>query len=168
AAACKRGVACASLDPPEMPLHLTLEFSTLMTSFGESAGAPTIRIPCADAATCRKSAEALKRLARSGKSKQASDTKPPPSSHVDPRIVGTWTLSIPQQTKWTWEFRVDATYAFAMDQTRFQGEYMAKDGVWSQKAVNFASEDSGTYRFRDNDTLELTGRLGTSVWKRRQ
>ncbi|HPF22368.1 MAG TPA: hypothetical protein PK417_02760 [Hyphomonas sp.] len=167
-AACKGGVACAALDPPEMPLHSVFEFSTLMTGFGESANAPIIRIPCTDAAACRKAADALKRLARSSKPKQASDNKSAPSSRVDPRIVGAWTLAIPQQTNWTWEFRADATYAFAMDQTRFQGEYTAKDGVWSQKAVNFASEDSGTYRFHDNDTLELTGRLGTSIWKRRK
>ncbi|MCB2114146.1 MAG: hypothetical protein KDD85_11445 [Parvularculaceae bacterium] len=168
AAACKRGVACASLDPPEKPLHRALEFSTLMTGFGESAGSPAIRIPCTDANACRKAADALKKLAQNAKPARASAKVTAPSSGLDPRIVGTWTLSIPQQTNWTWEFRSDATYAFATDQTSFQGAYTASNGVWSQQAVNFASEDSGTYRFRDDDTLELTGRLGTSVWKRRK
>jgi hypothetical protein len=77
-------------------------------------------------------------------------------------------ITRPMLTGWTWEFRADGTFVFVSDQTSFQGTYKAAGGFWSQKAVNFPSEDNGTYRFIDADTLEFTGWLGTSVWKRRR
>ena len=168
AATCKRSAACASLARPAQPHYRALEFDTLTAGFGETVDAPVIRIPCVGEDACRKAADALRALAKSAKPKEANNTNTLASPGVDPRFVGTWTLSIPQQTGWTWEFRGDGTYVFVNDQTRFQGTYKAGDGAWSQKAVNFSSEDSGTYRFRDADTLELTGNLGTSVWKRRK
>jgi len=165
-AACKPGTACASLSRPTRPQFRALEFDTVMTGFGETVEAPAIRIPCIDEVACRKASDALRSLAKSATPEKEGGTSARTSPGVDPRFIGRWTLSVPQRTSWTWEFRADGTYVFVNDQTSFQGTYEAGNGTWSQKAANFSSADSGTYRFRDADTLELIGRLGTSVWKR--
>ena len=128
-------------------------------------------MPCVDEAACENAADALRSLVESsGRAVPVKETSRNvvASPDIDQRIVGVWVLTIPQQTGWTWELRANGTYIFVNDQTSFEGTYKAAGGLWSQKAVNFPSEDNGTYRFIDADTIEFTGRLGQSVWKRRR
>lgn len=168
---CRKGESCARVLKPEKPAYRALEIDTILNGFGESESAPIIRMPCVDEAACENAADALRSLIEgAGRAAPAKGTSKNvvASPDIDQRIVGVWVLTIPQQTGWTWELRANGTYIFVNDQTSFEGTYKAAGGLWSQKAVNFPSEDNGTYRFIDADTIEFSGRLGQSVWKRRR
>ncbi len=163
------GPACADIIAPDNQKgHVT----TIANSLGENVTRPYIRIPCANTTQCNVAAQALRELMMA----TGTPAPDPQGSIFQPlsdrpvvtnEFIGTWRMQSPQQG-WIWEFNIDGTYRFATEDTQFEGTYKVGNGTWSQKATNFPSEDSGTYRLLDTNTLELNGRLGRSVWTRVQ
>ena len=98
---------------------------------------------------------------------KASERAPKRNAGKGRGIVGVWQFESPFPNGWVTEFKANGTFVFTNPNSRTEGKYTAKDGKWSQSAPQFNFSDSGTYRFLDDDTLELTGKLGASVWKRK-
>ena len=69
-------------------------------------------------------------------------------------------------TRWVLEFKADGYYRFYDPVVGHAGTYVAQHGRWSQHATTTTYDDGGSYRLLDADTLELTGKLGSAVWKR--
>lgn len=168
-AACARGWdSCADIV---IPKNKKGHVGTVMAGFDETERSPKIRIPCANTTKCNEAAQALRALMTEVGPEAASaegsvfqpitDTPTPVNE-----FVGTWQIQSPAPQGWVWQFRADNTYTFITAETSFEGTYKASNGKWEQKAINFASDDAGTYRLIDKNTLQLTGRLGTSIWKR--
>jgi hypothetical protein len=166
-AQCRRGSVCASLNRPTQPLHRALEFDTVVNSLGDRLDAPSIRLPCGDKGACKDAADALRRLIDQAPSSARGDKKRKKPKGKGGDLVGVWALQVAGTTNWVMEFRGDGSYTFTNDQTSVDGTYEAANGAWSQKATNFPSEDGGTYRLIDENTLELNGKFGLSVWRRR-
>ncbi|MEL7028197.1 MAG: hypothetical protein AAGL49_03070, partial [Pseudomonadota bacterium] len=162
AADCKGGVACARLVMPERPNHLILQTRTLMNSFVETETSPKIRIPCGDGRACDDAAKALKALV-----KDAARRAPKTPKKRGGDLVGVWEFDTPWQSGWITEYRADGTFTFTNANSKTDGTYTAKNGQWTQSSPSFNFNDTGTYRFLDEETLELTGKYGVSVWKRR-
>ena len=135
----------------------------LLRSFVETASAPKIRIPCLDDSACRQGANALKALAEKPPGR-ASGSR---ATTIRDSIVGVWDFETPFPNGWVTEFRANGTFIFTNPNSRTEGKYVARNGKWSQTAPQFNFNDGGTYRFLDGDRLELTGRYGVSVWRRR-
>ncbi len=83
-------------------------------------------------------------------------------------FVGTWYLSSPYQPEWVVEYYDNGTYFFKTPTGAVNGVYKAADGLFMSEAPGTGLSDAGSFRFRDDDTLEMTGRFGMSVWKRRK
>ncbi|MEM7223614.1 MAG: tetratricopeptide repeat protein [Pseudomonadota bacterium] len=81
-------------------------------------------------------------------------------------LVGVWAFESPFRNGWVTEFRADGTFVFTNANSRTDGTYEASDGVLIQRVPNLNFDDRATYRFLDEDTLEITGRFGASIWKR--
>jgi hypothetical protein len=91
---------------------------------------------------------------------------------VDPRIAGTWESAVGAD-RWVLEFRATGAYAFTIESATTQpghsGTFTAAGGKWGLKSTAGTPwTDGGTYAFVDQDTLALTGNLGTAHWKRRR
>ena len=92
---------------------------------------------------------------------------------VDPRMVGTWQLSVNPGT-WIWRVASNGTYEFhseAMDGARANaGTITASQGNYKQHAMNMFFDYAATYTFQGPDTLPDTltvkGSLGTSTYHR--
>ena len=80
--------------------------------------------------------------------------------------IGTWRLHSPFQADWVVTYKDDGAYFFTSPQTTLNGVWRASDGLFANEAPGTGLSDAGSYRFRDQDTLELTGKLGVSIWKR--
>lgn len=164
-AACVEGEACASLVAPPAP-HLKRQAGSIMQSYGETDDAPKIRIPCADQKSCDQAARALRELARDAPKPKRRKSATGKSKSGD--LIGVWYLQQPYRPDWVVEYRNDGTYLFTMPvNTRIDGVYEAADGRFKTEAASMGTSDSGTYRLLDENTLEMNGVLGRSVWKRR-
>ncbi|MEM9617788.1 MAG: hypothetical protein AAF936_07475 [Pseudomonadota bacterium] len=158
-AACRKNDSCARF------VHTGGQASSIIQSLGEVESAPEIRMPCTDRKHCNEAANALRELVkRAPKPKRNTDAR---RNSAGGDLVGTWTLQQPTNPGWAVEYRTDGTYLFTAPNIRINGVYEAADGSFSTRAPDIGSEDSGTYRLIDNDTLEMRGNLGRSVWKRR-
>lgn len=82
------------------------------------------------------------------------------------RWVGTWVLETPYQPGWVVEYSDDGSYVFQTPQATVNGVYKAADGLFHTEAPGTGLSDAGSFRFRDENTLEMTGKFGMSVWKR--
>ncbi len=82
-------------------------------------------------------------------------------------FVGVWYLALPYQPDWIVEYYDDGTYFFKTPTGAVNGVYKAADGLFMSEAPGTGLSDAGSFRFRDPDTLEMTGKFGMSVWKRR-
>ena len=94
---------------------------------------------------------------------------------VDPGVVGSWRLMMPDPTGGTpqeWLLEINDAGDFWFKITRATasrletGTFKAKDGKWQW--TTRGDEQSGTYRVIDTNSIELTGILGTARWMRVQ
>ncbi len=164
-AICDEDEPCASLVAPDAP-HLKRQANSIMQSYGETDYAPKIRIPCADKKSCDQAAKALRELVKGTPKPKRQQATREKSKTGD--LVGVWYLQQPYRPDWVVEYRADGTYLFTMPvNTRIDGVYEAVDGRFKTEAQTIGSNDNGTYRMLDENTLEMNGNLGRSVWKRR-
>ena len=98
--------------------------------------------------------------------RQSSSTQP--AAAMDTSFVGLWRLEHSTLVNWTLEYRADGTYQLRTPDGLVNGTYKAADGWFVSEAPSVGSSDVGTYRFLDNDTLAMDGKLGASLWKRMQ
>jgi hypothetical protein len=159
-AACREGGACAKL------VLTGGQAGSIMQSYGEIDNAPNLRFPCADRKSCDQAAKALRELVKRAPKPKREKRGKKKSSTGD--LVGTWRLQQPNNPDWVVEYRADGTYLFTAPNFRVDGVYEAADGSFSTRATSIESEDSGSYRLIDNDTLEMNGNLGRSIWKKRR
>ena len=85
---------------------------------------------------------------------------------TDPALVGTWkskTVLDGRQWIFTYEIKERERYRFTSVTT--DGNVQAKNGRWSLRSPTGYS-DTGTYTFSGSDSVAITGKLGTAVWKR--
>lgn len=82
-------------------------------------------------------------------------------------FVGAWVLQNPALPNWVLEYRADGTYLLTTPDGVVGGVYKAADGWFSTSAPSIGSSDAGSYQFLDDNTLQMTGKLGVSVWKRK-
>ena len=104
-----------------------------------------------------------------------STTAPaPPPSAIDPALVGTWEITVPNDrglSRWTWRIMGDGTYKFRAEGQRaapaHEGTITATNGHWALHAIKGLTgyDDAGSYEVRDT-TAVITGKLGTGYWKR--
>ena len=80
--------------------------------------------------------------------------------------VGTWRLESPYQPGWVVTYKEDGTYFFTSPQATLNGVWQASDGLFRNEAPGTGLSDAGSFRFRDKNTLEVTGKFGVSIWKR--
>ena len=108
--------------------------------------------------------------------KQANAAPPavPVAPAIDPALVGTWEIMIPNDrgsSRWIWRIMGDGTYTFHAEGRRaappHQGSISASNGRWSLHADRGLPgyDDGGAYEVRDT-TAVITGKLGTGYWKR--
>lgn len=83
-------------------------------------------------------------------------------------LVGVWELRSPPQQDWVVEYRPDGTYVLTMPNARIHGVYEAENGAFVTRPESIGTDDHGSYRLLDADTLEMTGKLGGSLWARRR
>lgn len=95
------------------------------------------------------------------------------SSKVEPGLVGTWELSVPNAdgvARWVWDIHADGTYAFHAEGPggvpSHSGTFEAKNGKYTLRATTMVWIDDGTYQLIHGDTLNAAGRLGRAVWTR--
>lgn len=94
---------------------------------------------------------------------------------VDPAVVGTWELTVPGSrgaALWIWKIMADGLYRFRSQGPGavrpHQGTISVGGGRWALHALKGLPgyRDGGPYELHDADTLVMTGRLGTGVWRR--
>jgi hypothetical protein len=99
----------------------------------------------------------------------------PPANTVDPGGVGIWETTVPNNrgvARWIWDIRPGGTYRFRSEGpgavNSHEGRITLSDGHWTLRATRGLAgwEDGGPYEFRDANTLIMTGRLGTGIWRR--
>lgn len=100
----------------------------------------------------------------------AEDAVPPPA--MDAAFAGVWQMDVKNaQGEWTfiWDVAKDGTYATRSKGTGNPpgetGRFEASGGRWSLKSTA-AREDQGTYAFQGKESVIMTGKLGTGVWRR--
>ena len=87
-------------------------------------------------------------------------------TRVDPALIGAWKMKAPldgKQWTFTWVMRGKGSYKLSV--VTEDGTYEAKDGQWKLVSASGSTEE-GTYTFRDNDSVSITGPKGTGVWTR--
>jgi len=82
-------------------------------------------------------------------------------------IVGTWVLQDSGSAPWVVEYKPDGTYSLATPDGIVVGFYEARNGIFSSEAPELGLKDRGRYQLLDDQTLEMSGTLGVSIWKRR-
>jgi uncharacterized protein (DUF2141 family) len=92
---------------------------------------------------------------------------------VDPAIVGTWQLSVPNPqgtALWIWQIKADGTYSFHSEgpgsPPPHSGNFSAAGGQYTLKSTTMNWTDSGTYQVLSPSTMQATGRLGAAMWQR--
>ena len=105
---------------------------------------------------------------------QSTAAPAPPPSAIDPALVGTWEITVPNDrglSRWTWRIMGDGTYKFCAEGQRaapaHEGTITATNGHWALHAIKGLTgyDDAGSYEVRDT-TAVITGKLGTGYWKR--
>jgi hypothetical protein len=99
----------------------------------------------------------------------------PAATVVDPAAVGTWEVMVPNKrgvARWIWDIQPGGIYRFHAEGpgavSPHEGTITVGDGRWSLRATHGLPgwDDGGPYEVRDPNTLVMTGRLGTGVWRR--
>ncbi|MGH6846247.1 MAG: caspase family protein [Methylocella sp.] len=99
----------------------------------------------------------------------------PPANFVDRATSGTWEATVPNNrgvARWIWDILPGGTYRFRSEGPgsvkRHEGTITLSDGRWTLRSTLGLAGwvDGGTYEFRDVNTLVMTGRLGTGIWRR--
>jgi hypothetical protein len=93
----------------------------------------------------------------------------PPTGAVDPQLVGTWELFVPQatgQSRWVWEILPEGAYVFHDPVHGHQGAFEAAGGRFTMVSRTNPWRDQGNYQLSDPNTLVATGVLGTARWAR--
>ncbi|HEY6256954.1 MAG TPA: caspase family protein [Xanthobacteraceae bacterium] len=99
----------------------------------------------------------------------------PPAIVVDSAAVGTWEAKVPNNrgvARWVWDILPGGTYRFHSEGPGavgpHEGTVNVTDGHWTLRATHGLPDwvDGGSYEFRDPNTLEMTGWLGTGIWRR--
>jgi hypothetical protein len=97
------------------------------------------------------------------------------SSTVEPGLVGTWELNVPNAdgvARWVWDIHADGTYAFHAEGPgnvpSHSGTLEAKNGKYTLRATTMVWVDDGTYQLVHGDTLNAAGKLGRAAWTRVQ
>jgi hypothetical protein len=92
---------------------------------------------------------------------------------VDPALVGTWQMSVPNPqgtALWIWKINADGTYSFHAEgpgsAPPHSGNFSAAGGQYTLKATTMNWTDSGTYLLVNPAMMQATGRLGTGFWQR--
>ena len=94
---------------------------------------------------------------------------------VEDGAVGTWEMSVPNNrgvARWTWEIQPTGAYHFRSRgpgaAPAHDGTISVTDGKWTMRAISGLPgyEDGGSYELKDRNTLVMTGKLGTGVWRR--
>ncbi len=100
--------------------------------------------------------------------------KAPAAPVVDPALVGTWQLSVPNPqgtALWIWKINADGSYSFHSEgpgsPPPHSGSFSATGGQYTLKSTTMNWTDSGAYQVLNPSTMEATGRLGTGVWQRK-
>ena len=95
------------------------------------------------------------------------------SSKVEPGLVGTWELNVPNQdgiARWVWDIHADGTYAFHAEGPggvpSHSGTFEANGGKYTLRATTMVWVDDGTYQLVHGDTLNAAGKLGRAAWTR--
>jgi hypothetical protein len=140
---------------------------------------PWLAFLCVDIADCEANVADLRALIALMRS---PGFVPPGPARVAPEIAGLWELYVPtpqgQFVRWTLEFGADGNYRFTdgSNGASHQGTYQSASGQWSlagKWTSNLglppatAFEDGGTYRLLAADAMELKGRFGAAVWRKR-
>jgi hypothetical protein len=90
------------------------------------------------------------------------------SSGVDPQIVGSWELQVPNG-KWLLNVRRDGSYDFHSEANdgipSSIGSFAAGSGHWSL-TTSAGYTDGGTYYLKDATTWMASNRLGWAAWHR--
>jgi uncharacterized protein (DUF2141 family) len=93
---------------------------------------------------------------------------------VDPALVGTWQLSVPNpqgMALWIWQINADGTYSFHAEgpgsPPPHSGRFSAAGGQYTLKSTTMNWTDSGTYQLVNPMMMQATGRLGTGFWQRK-
>ncbi|HVA56412.1 MAG TPA: hypothetical protein VNF92_00865 [Gemmatimonadaceae bacterium] len=96
-------------------------------------------------------------------------------SKVDPGLVGTWELNVPNAdgvARWVWVIHAGGTYDFHAEGPggvpSHSGIFEARNGKYTLRSTTMAWDDNGTYQLIQGNTLSASGRLGTASWTRVQ
>jgi hypothetical protein len=104
-----------------------------------------------------------------------SPVRQPPTISIDQAAVGTWEMFVPNNrgtAHWVWEIEPSGIYRFYSTgpgaAPAHDGTVSVADGKWSLHALRGLPgyTDGGSYEMKDPDTLVMTGKLGTGVWRR--
>jgi hypothetical protein len=94
---------------------------------------------------------------------------------VDPAVVGTWELMVPNQlgiSRWIWDIHRDGTYNFRAEgpgaAPAHSGAFAASKGRYALDSKTLAWNDTGTYRLVESGKMVAKGRLGEATWQRVQ
>ncbi|MEM6627683.1 MAG: hypothetical protein AAF719_13370, partial [Pseudomonadota bacterium] len=72
----------------------------------------------------------------------------------------------PPDLGWRVRYRADGSFTLTTSEGHVDGFYEAQNGVFTTRAPIVGADDQGAYRFINPTTLEMTGQLGVSVWRR--
>ena len=85
---------------------------------------------------------------------------------TDPALVGTWkTKIVLDGRKWTFTYVIGESEHYRFTSVTTDGKVRAKNGRWSLRSPT-GYGDHGTYTFSSSDSVSITGKLGSVVWKR--
>ena len=85
---------------------------------------------------------------------------------IDSALIDTWESTGKldgRNWKFTYAILENNQYRFTSSTT--DGSFHANQGQWSLSSRN-GFEDGGTYEFSNDETVAITGKLGTGIWKR--
>nr|AUN35785.1 hypothetical protein [uncultured bacterium] len=101
-------------------------------------------------------------------SKEASEQLVSPL--LETILVGTWEMEV-SGSRSSWTINADSSYSYSPEGANaaagHEGTFFGLNGRWTLQSTTNNWSDGGTYRLTDADTLEMEGRLGKGVWKRK-
>ena len=87
---------------------------------------------------------------------------------TDPELVGTWkTTAVLDGRKWNFTYEIKETEHYRFTSVTTDGKVRAQNGQWSLVSPTGFS-DRGKYTFSGSDSVSISGKLGTAMWKRVQ